>query len=94
MKVVINCDYGGFGPSYYAKGLLIGKGYDLDWSLYENRAHPALIECIETIGKKADNMFSNLKIINIPDNCYDISEHDGWESLYYPSQKWIKPKYE
>ncbi len=92
MKVVINTDCGGFELSDYAKELLLSKGYDLNWDLYENRAHPALIECIEEIGEKAAGMYSKLTIVDIPDNSYFIDCCNGFESVSYPSQSWwIKP---
>lgn len=95
MKVVINTDFGGFGLSTLAYSLLEEKGYDLEWRDYENRAHPALIEVVEKLGtKKAGNGLSSLCIYNIPDNCYDIHDRDGFERLLYPSMEWITPKYE
>lgn len=58
----------------------------------ENRTDKTLIEVVEELGEKASNGFSNLKIVEIPDNnFYKIDEYDGVETIYY-SESEIKEK--
>lgn len=63
---------------------------DEDYSKYclnlssENRLDPILIEVVEELGEKASDGFSNLQVVEIPDNSYyKIDEYDGVETLYY-----------
>lgn len=62
------------------------EDYD-KYNLYlreENRFDETLIETIEELGEKASGPCGNLKIIEIPDNCYyKIDEYDGIETIYY-----------
>lgn len=44
------------------------------------RNDPALIEVVEELGEKADGRFSELKIVEIPDDMkWEIEEYDGKE---------------
>ena len=58
----------------------------------EHRTDKTLIEVIEELGKKASGRFGNLKVVEIPDNCYyKIDEYDGVETIYYSTSE-IKEK--
>lgn len=50
----------------------------------EYRKDPVLIEVVEELGDKASGRHGELKVVEIPDNCYyKIDEYDGIETLYY-----------
>ena len=50
----------------------------------EYRQDPVLIEVVEELGDKASGEHGELKVVEIPDNCYyKIDEYDGIETLYY-----------
>ena len=50
----------------------------------EYRKDPVLIEIVEELGDKASGRHGELKVVEIPDNCYyKIDEYDGIETLYY-----------
>lgn len=77
MKVVINTCFGGFSLSKDACDYLgIEKGEC--WDYY--RADPKLVECVEVLGRLADGPFSQLAIIEIPDDVeWKIADYDGIE---------------
>ena len=55
----------------------------------ENREDPVLIEVIEELGEKANTKFSDLKIVEIPDDLdYVIDDYDGIETLHEKVQVW------
>lgn len=84
-KIVYNNCYGGFslsdeGIALYKtiKGSVPNNFYDRDI----DRADPALVEVVETLGEKADGGFASLKIREIPKGTkYRIDEYDGSESV-------------
>lgn len=58
----------------------------------KHRQDPILIEVVEELGDKASGRFGELKVIEIPDNCYYIiDEYDGVETIYYSNTE-IKEK--
>lgn len=58
----------------------------------ENRTDKTLIEVVEELGKKASGSFSDLQVVEIPDNSfYKIDEYDGVETIYYSDTE-IKEK--
>ena len=58
----------------------------------KNRTDKTLIEVVEELGQKANNGFSELEVVEIPDNCYyKIDEYDGIETIYYSDAE-IKEK--
>lgn len=106
-KIVINDCYGGFKLSKRARAYLRkqpevielmnqDKNFDINsyFSLDENRTHPALIRCIEILGKKASDSFcSKLVIKKFKGNKYRIDEYDGWERIETPNTvHWITKK--
>ena len=53
------------------------------------RDDPDLIKIIEKLGKKANNQFSDLKIVEIPDGTeYIIDEYDGLEHIAEKHKTW------
>lgn len=87
MKVVINRCYGGFSLSEDAYKFL-----GLEWDGYGNygyhsgrddRINSKLVECVETLGKRANGRFADLKIVELPDSTTDwrITEYDGSEYI-------------
>lgn len=53
------------------------------------REDSALIEVVEELGEKANTMYSNLKIVEIPDNLdYVIDDYDGVETLHEKVREW------
>ena len=96
MKIVINSCYGGFALSAEAEKWLYDRG-DVNagrkpilvggWA--QDRAHPLLVECVETLREKANGLFSKLKVIEIPDGVsWEISEHGGNEWVAETHRRW------
>ena len=54
-----------------------------------DRTDKDVIECVETLGSDANGRFSDLKIIEIPDDIeYEIDEYDGIESISEKHMSW------
>lgn len=103
MKIVINVCFGGFSVSdKLMKALNLPSAQD-NWNYLDNetfnicsenplayRCYPPLIEAIEKIGNASTNgPFSNLKIIDIPDNVdWYIHEYDGYETIHEVHRIW------
>lgn len=53
------------------------------------RNDPALVEVVDELGEKADGYFSDLKIVEIPDDVkWIIEEHDGKEWIAEDHRRW------
>lgn len=89
IKVVYNNSYGGYSLSprclelYNEKRLLnnLSPIYN-QWLI--QRHDPYLVEAVEELGPQANNRYSNLSIESIPkeyQDCYDIDEYDGRETI-------------
>lgn len=89
IKVVINGCYGGFGLSSEAYAFL-GIPWDGFGYAYRNdRTDPELIECIETLGEKANGKHASLEIVEIPDDVdWYIDDYDGIESIEEVHNSW------
>lgn len=89
MKVVINKCFGGFGLSKEAYKFL-----SIPWDGYgdefmEDRSNPDLVKCVEELGQAASGAFSNLKVVEIPDDVeWEIDEYDGVEWVTEKHRKW------
>lgn len=88
MKIVVNRCYGGFGLSEEAFKFL-----GLKWEGYEyadiERTDPKLVECVETLGDKANGSYAKLEVIEIPDGTeYEIDDYDGIETIHEVHQSW------
>ena len=85
MKIVINNDYGGFGLSKEAQERLDRESLQKYNTLQEERSDPVLVHIVEELGEAANDGWSYLKIVELPDNVTDwrIEEYDGLESIIY-----------
>ena len=92
MKIVINCDYGGFSVSeavYKELGIpWDGYGY-LSENTFE-RTDPKLIDAIEAVGiEESAGSCANLRIIEIPNDVdWEIEDYDGCETVHEKHRKW------
>lgn len=105
IKVVINRVHGGFDLSKQAMELYAKlKGVKLEhWDesieTYTDdlvnpymipRDDPALVEVVEKLGKDANMLYSDLSIVEIPDNVnWYIEEYDGLEWVAERHRKWF-----
>ena len=91
-KIVINRCYGGFGISSEAENLYKHrKGIDNDnWYQGDiDRTDPILISIIEELGSSADGTYSELMIVDIPDDVeWQIDEYDGIEWVAEKHRVW------
>jgi len=54
-----------------------------------NRNHPLLVECVETLGNMSHGGYSDLKVVEIPDNVeWIIQEYDGYEHIAEKHRTW------
>lgn len=53
------------------------------------RDDPALVQVVEELGEKASNRFSNLVVVEIPDDVqWKIEEYDGYEHVAEEHRTW------
>jgi len=65
-----------------------GERYWDTW-FYEHRSDPLLIQVIEELKEKANNRFSDLKVVEIPDDVdYIIEDYDGVEWVAEKHRTW------
>lgn len=86
-KVVINTCFGGFGLSIEAKEWLLDHGMSIDLISNEldiPRHNKLLVECVETLGDKANSWASELAVVEIYEDQYRIEDYDGFETIYTP----------
>lgn len=78
MKMVINQCYGGFNLSAEAK-----KALGVEYAFDVKRTDPHLVEMVEKDGNAVGGEYSELAVIEIPDNATDweMDEYDGFESV-------------
>lgn len=79
-----------FLQHYYKKGQLgVEDAYISPYDYTENRADPDLISVVETLGVEANSDYSELKIIEIPENVnWHIHEYDGMETVHEEHRSW------
>jgi hypothetical protein len=92
-KIVINTDFGGFGLSDQALELYkILTGIPESNELYYweiDRNDPVLIQVIEQLGNSACGKYSDLKVVEIPDDVeWHIHEYDGLEYVAENHRTW------
>lgn len=111
MKIVINGCYGGFELSREAGKWLLeneiedpfkeeierqlnGRWYGFIFD-YEDRTHPLLVKCVETLGSEANaDSGTELVIVEVPGDLFRIEECDGMEHVVTPhTYHFIKNKY-
>lgn len=84
-KIEVLEDKWGF-PTFMVNGEEV---YLQDVCRRENRENPILIEVIETLGERANTLYSKLEIIEIPNDVkYEISEYDGMETVEEVHRTW------
>ena len=91
MKVAINTHWGGFALSKEAYDYLgiEWDGYGYKYSAESKRNDPKLIECIETLGEKANGSHAQIKIVEIPDDIkWEIGNYDGKEWVEEVHRTW------
>ena len=68
-------------------GKCVEDSYFLENSI--NRDDPALVKVVEELGEKANSRYSQLKIVEIPDNVkWEIEEYDGFERVSEIHRTW------
>ena len=92
-KIVINTCYGGFGLSDLAmrRYAEIKKIEDVNTiHVYDiDRADPALVQVVEELGKKSNDIYSELCIVEIPEDVsWYIEEYDGKEHVAERHRTW------
>ena len=91
MKVVINTCYGGFGLSEASL-----KEYKLRARITEDISYwniprdcPYLVAMVEEGGTDVDGIYSELKIVEVPDDVnWYIEEYDGMEHVAERHRTW------
>lgn len=79
MKLVINVCFGGFSLNDRYMKLFKAK-YDDGIK----RDDPDLIALVQSGKKNISPIYSELKVVEIPDGSfYIINDYDGWETVYY-----------
>jgi len=92
MKVVINKRHGGFGLSKEAENKYkelagISNPNFYDRSIARDDEH--LIAVVELLGSAADSRYSELKIVDIPEDVdWYIEEYDGLEWVAEKHRTW------
>ena len=84
MKIILNKCYGGFGISDEA--LRMAGITDTDeWGYDDLRTNPEVIKAVEILGKDANDKYSNLAVVEIPEAATDweVDEYDGYETMIY-----------
>ena len=90
MKIVINACYGGFGLSKEALALFNERsGTVVTYDIEIKRDNPILVEIVEQLGESANTRFSQLKVVEIPDDVeWGIEEYDGKEWIAEKHATW------
>jgi hypothetical protein len=90
MKIVINNRHGGFGLSDEARALYYKRaGTPILPDRDVKRDDPILVQVVEELGEGADDRFSELIIIEIPDDVqWQIEEYDGAEWIAERHRTW------
>jgi hypothetical protein len=66
-----------------------GKWHGYFDSDANDRTDPLLVLAVETIGKDANEGYSSLKVVEIPDGiAWEIDEYDGSESVHESHRYW------
>ena len=91
-KVVINRCFGGFGLSQEAEELFKERAgiTDKHWYFSDiSRDDPILVQLVEELGQKVNTRFSDLVIVDIPDDVdWDVAEYDGSEWVAEVHRTW------
>ena len=90
MKIVINACYGRFGLSKEALALFNERsGTVVTYDIEIKRDNPILVEIVEQLGESANTRFSELKVVEIPDDVvWEIEDYDGKEWIAEKHRTW------
>jgi len=80
----------GTAYDYYKAGHLEEDEHYLSYHEFtENRADPDLVAVVEQMGKDVDTSYSELKIVDVPDDVkWLIEEYDGLEHIAEEHRTW------
>ena len=68
---------------------LTSFGLYYDNFLDDNRDHPLLVECVETLGDKANGRCARLEVVHVPATVeWEIEEYDGTEWVAEVHRTW------
>jgi len=89
-KIVINTCFGGFGLSDEAIKRYVNETDDLPINYWDiPRDDPILLKIVEEMGEDSYGKWSELKIIEIPNDIeWEIEEYDGKEWVSEKHQTW------
>lgn len=88
MKIVINCEYGGYELSEEAYRELGLKWDGYGYAFNNDRANPKLVDVVEKLGDRAGHL-ADLKVVEIPDGVeWEIKEYDGMEWVSEKHRTW------
>lgn len=82
---------GSFGQSLYYAAFTdpCDETFIPHYDYYDDRADPDLIAVVEQLGERANDRYSELKIIEIPDDVmWDVDEYDGMEWVAERHRVW------
>lgn len=91
MKIVVNRCFGGFtlSEAAYKELGLEWDGYGFDYNDHDKRNAPELVACVEKLGEKSWGPYSNLEVVEIPDDVkWEIEEYDGSETIHEVHRSW------
>jgi len=89
MKIVINKCFGGFGLSKAALKRYAEISGIVSEDLEIPRDDPALVQTVEELGKKANDSYSELKVVDVPDDVeWQIHYYDGLEHIEEQHRTW------
>ena len=64
-------------------------GYSEKFDHEYNRTDPILVEAVEVLKEEANTVYSNLKVIEIPEGIeWELSDHDGLETVHEKHRIW------
>jgi hypothetical protein len=93
MKIAINVCFGGFGLSEQALARYAELADKPFQNFDNNRDDLHLIQTIEELGTKCNTRYSEIRIVEIPDNVeWEIMEYDGTEYIAEKHRKWYAPE--
>jgi len=80
----------GYGMNHYKAGHLGDDEHYLgSFDMVNDRADPDLVAVVEQLGKEANSKYSELKIVDIPDDVkWFIVEYDGLEHVAEEHRTW------
>lgn len=88
-RIVINSHHGGFGLSDEALAVytLAYEIEDSDFNIL--RDDPVLVKVVETLGERANDAYSRLKVVEVPDGVdWTIAEYYGLEWVAEAHRTW------